>query len=294
MSIKAVRGTKDLLPEDTERWLEAENVIRRVALRYGYREIRTPIFEPTELFLRSTGEGTEIVQKEMYTFPDKKGRSLTLRPEGTPSVVRACLEHGLLGRPKPLKFFYMGPMFRYERPGAGRARQFHQMGIELLGVDSATGDAEVIAVLTETLNELGIRYKPLLINSLGCGKDRPVYVEALREALAARVASACRDCQERFEKNPLRILDCKVDSCRALFEDVPTINDFLCDDCRQHFGEVTQQLEVLGHQRSKADELVVGVGVVTLHYLEQRQGLARHPERRTPCRVSSPCRPWPA
>jgi len=261
--VRAARGTRDLLPGEAGVWLAAERKIRSVASRFGFQEIRTPIFEPTELYLRNTGQETGVVQKEMYTFPDKKGRSLTLRPEGTPSVVRACVEHGLLGAAKPLKFFYLGPMFRYERPGAGRTRQFHQMGVELLGIESPAADVEVIAEFSETLKELEIHPLPVLVNSLGCRNDRSAYVAALKESVSGRIHRGCADCQERFKTNPLRILDCKVESCRKEFSDVPTMEGFLCEDCRRHFSEVRELLELLRIEYRVDARLVRGLDYYT-------------------------------
>ncbi|MDO4540773.1 MAG: histidine--tRNA ligase, partial [Syntrophomonadaceae bacterium] len=213
MHIQAPRGTYDILPPASRRWQEMERVMRDISSRYGYQEIRFPVFEHTELFERGVGETSDIVSKEMYTFNDKGDRSITLRPEGTASCARALTEHSAYAGVLPVKWYYMGPMFRYDRPAAGRYRQFHQFGIEAFGVDSAWLDAEVIALLLHILRELGIEEYELHLNSVGC----PICREEYRQKLIAHIRllqdRLCGDCQNRFEKNPLRVLDCKVPSC---------------------------------------------------------------------------------
>ena len=244
MTIQAVKGTRDILPGETERWQRVEDVARRVFRRYGFREIRTPIFESTELFARGIGEATDIVTKEMYTFEDRGGRSLTLRPENTAPVVRAVLEHHLLQHPEAERLYYLGPMFRYERPQKGRMRQFSQVGVEAFGSDAAALDAEVIEMAMAMLRELQIDPVSLVINSVGCEKCRPVFRDKLKEALSDKVDQLCSDCQRRYRENPLRILDCKV-GCRRFLEGGPTILDSLDDECRLHFETLKRCLERL-------------------------------------------------
>ncbi|MGB9826221.1 MAG: histidine--tRNA ligase, partial [Desulfofundulus sp.] len=203
------RGTSDILPGEVEKWQYLEQVIRRLCREYGYSEIRTPIFEHTELFERGVGETTDIVQKEMYTFLDRGGRSITLRPEGTAAVVRAYLENKLYAGPQPVKLYYVGPMFRYDRPQAGRYRQFHQLGVEVLGSNDPALDAEVVAMAMDLYERLGLRDLELHINSVGCPRCRPVLREKLQDFFRARLDRLCDNCRERLERNPLRILDCK-------------------------------------------------------------------------------------
>ncbi len=244
MTMQAVKGTRDVLPGETERWQRVEEAARRVFRRYGFREIRTPIFESTDLFARGIGEATDIVTKEMYTFEDRGGRSLTLRPENTAPVVRAVLEHHLLQRVDAERLYYLGPMFRYERPQKGRMRQFSQVGVEAFGTDAAALDAEVIEMAMAYLRELRIDPVALVINSVGCEKCRPVYRDKLREALADKVEQLCSDCQRRYRENPLRILDCKV-GCRRFLEHAPTILDTLDEACRLHFETLKRCLDRL-------------------------------------------------
>lgn len=215
-----------------------------ICLRYGFSEIRTPIFEATELFERGTGFATDVVQKEMYTFPDKKGRDLSLRPEATPSVIRAYLEHGLARKARVTKVFYMGPMFRYDRPGAGRYRQFSQVGIEVIGTASPAADAEAIQILWEYLRDLGLSNLKLRINTLGCKQCRAEYSGVLKGFLSRNLERLCGDCHERFERNPLRVLDCKVDACKAVIAGAPDIGAVLCTDCVDHFEKVKAYLDL--------------------------------------------------
>lgn len=243
MAIKRPKGTQDLLPGSIEQWHYLEEQIRKICKEYGYEEIRTPIFEATELFQRGVGETTDIVNKEMYTFLDKGDRSITLRPEGTASVCRAYVENKLYGGPQPVKLYYMGPMFRYERPQSGRFRQFHQFGVEVLGGDKPMVDAEVIALVWDLYSRLGLKGLEVHVNSVGCPTCRPVHKEKLQEFLTPHKEELCKDCQSRFEKNPLRILDCKNPHCQEITQGAPTTLDTLCEECGTHFNEVQRLLE---------------------------------------------------
>src|SRR5690242_20597065 len=240
--IKAVKGTRDLLPPSTEVWNRVEAVARSVFRAYNYHEIRTPILEETQLFARGVGADTDIVTKEMYTFTDRDETSLTLRPENTASVIRAYIEHRLDQRPGVQKLYYIGPMFRRERPQKGRYRQFFQIGAEAIGSDSPLVDAEVIEMVVEVLTRAGLTGFNLLINSVGDHNCRPKYVEALRETLRDKAPSMCTDCQRRAETNPLRVLDCKVPADQPIIDQLPHITDCLCDPCRAHFAAVRQFL----------------------------------------------------
>ncbi len=241
--IRTVKGTRDLLPSETAVWQRVEEEARRVFAAYNFREIRTPVLEPTELFARSVGADTDIVTKEMYTFRDRGEESLTLRPEATASVVRAYIEHGLANQGRIQKLYYVGPMFRRERPQKGRFRQFYQIGAEVLGSESPAVDVEVLEMLFAYLGRVGIQDFRLLINSVGCGKCRAEYVKVLRRALEDVKSQMCADCQRRAEANPLRVLDCKVEADQPIIAKLPTILDHLCLECRQHFSSVTQGLE---------------------------------------------------
>jgi len=243
MAIQRPKGTQDLLPGTIEQWQYLEESIRSVCREYGYEEIRTPMFEATELFQRGVGQTTDIVKKEMYTFLDKGNRSMTLRPELTASVCRAYVENKLYGQPQPVKLYYIGPMFRYERPQSGRFRQFHQFGVEVLGADQAIVDAEVISLVWNLYRRLGLVGLEVHVNSVGCPTCRASHREQLQEFLTTRKTELCSDCQERFERNPLRILDCKNPSCQAVTTGAPTTKDTLCDDCSTHFERV---LAILG------------------------------------------------
>lgn len=237
------RGTADLLPGEVEKWQYVEERARDLCRRYGYREIRTPLFEHTELFVRSVGAGTDIVEKEMYTFRDRGGRELSLRPEGTAGVVRAFLENGLHAGPQPVKLFYLGPMFRYDRPQAGRLRQFHQFGVEVFGSADPAVDAEVIALTVDFFAELGTPDVQIELNSVGCPECRPVLAERLRRYLAPHLADLCGDCRRRLERSALRVLDCKNRACRALLAGAPTAPDYLCAPCADHFAGLRRHLE---------------------------------------------------
>ena len=244
--IPAAKGTQVILPAEVSRWQRLEDLAREVSELYGYREIRFPMFEHTELFQRGIGEETEVVEKEMYTFPDRSGRSLTLRPEGTASVARAFVEMKM--QPGAFwKVYYLGPMFRYERPQGGRFRQFHQYGIEAIGSADPALDAEVILLAMEFYRRLGLEGLIAEINSLGCPACRPRYREILRTYLESRIGEVCPECQRRFERNILRILDCKKEACRQVVSGAPEIFPFLCEGCLEHFEEVKKNLELMNH-----------------------------------------------
>jgi len=241
--IKVPKGTQDILPEDISKWYYVENIIKETLNKHGYKEIRTPLFEYTDLFVRGIGESTDIVTKEMFTFPDRKGRSLTLRPEGTAPVVRAYLENSMGRTSKVIKLFYLGPMFRCEKPQAGRFRQFNQFGIEIIGTKSPAADAEVIITVLDVYKKLGLRNLEILINSVGCKKCRAGYVQKLKKYLKNKKDFLCSECKERYDKNPLRVLDCKKDSCRRTIEEAPLITENLCQECESHFAQVKTYLD---------------------------------------------------
>jgi histidyl-tRNA synthetase len=257
--IRAVKGTRDLLPPSTEVWNRVEAVARAIFRAYNYHEIRTPIFEETQLFARGVGADTDIVTKEMYTFVDRDESSLTLRPENTASVIRAYIEHRLDQRPGVQKLYYMGPMFRRERPQKGRYRQFYQIGAEAIGSESPIVDAEVIEMVVAILKGVGLSGFQLLINSVGDANCRPQYVERLREELKSVAPQMCGDCQRRAETNPLRVLDCKVEADQPIIEKLPHITDCLCDACREHFDAVKQHLSDLGVDHEVRPRLVRGL-----------------------------------
>jgi histidyl-tRNA synthetase len=237
-TIKGVKGVKDILPEETPRWRFIEDAARRWALCYGYQEIRIPIFELTALFARSIGSATDIVEKEMYTFPDRDGTSLTLRPEGTAGTVRAFIEHNRAADPLPQKYFYIGPMFRHERPQAGRLRQFHQFGVESFGTSDPRADVEVMALLWRLLSDLALPDLTLEINSLGSSDDRAAYKPILLAFLKQQESQLCANCRRRMDTNPLRALDCKVPDCRAVTESAPRLTDHLSPEAHTHFDQV--------------------------------------------------------
>ena len=235
MITRAPRGTKDVLPDESYKWHYLENIIREITDLYGYKEVRTPVFEHTELFVRGVGETTDIVQKEMYTFLDKGERSITLKPEGTAGAVRAYIEHGLHSVAQPIKMYYITPVFRYENPQAGRLREHHQFGIEVFGAKEASLDAEIITLAMKLFERLGLEGLELNINSIGCPQCRPKYHEALKNYLEAHLDDLCPTCNTRYGKNPLRILDCKNKECGVIVEGAPIILDYLCEDCDTHF-----------------------------------------------------------
>lgn len=247
MLTQAPRGTRDVLPADSYRWQFIENKMRAAAALAGYREVRTPVFEHTELFLRGVGDTTDIVQKEMYTFEDKGKRSITLKPEGTAGAVRCFLEHNLYAEPLPCKMYYLNsPIFRYENPQSGRLREHHQFGMECFGAKEATVDAELILLAYHLLQDLGIGNLSVEINSIGCPKCRPVYHTRLKEFLSDRMDKLCVTCRERFDRNPLRVLDCKERTCQELTKDAPSMLDLLCDECREHFEQLRACLDQAG------------------------------------------------
>ena len=243
MLIKAPKGTKDILPQEVYKWHYIEDTIRRITQVFGYGEIRTPVFEHTELFERGVGDTTDIVQKEMYTFQDKGGRSITLKPEGTAGVARAYIEHKLYANSQPVKMFYLTPCYRYERPQAGRQREFHQFGVEVFGAPEASVDVEVIALAMNLFQELGIKGLALKINSIGCPKCRPVYHEVLKSYLSNHLDELCGTCRDRYEKNPLRVLDCKVKGCQPIIKGAPHMLDHLCEECNDHFEDTKRFLK---------------------------------------------------
>lgn len=260
--ITAQKGTKDIYGEEINKWHFVENAMREVFENANYKELRTPIFEATELFARGVGDSTDIVNKEMYTF-DQKGRSLTLRPENTAGVVRAYIEHGMHRISPPVKLFYKGPMFRYERPQAGRQRQFHQLGVEVFGVDAPSADAEVISTAIAFLNKIGLDDLELEINSLGCEKCRANFREKLKAAIAPMLENFCDDCKMRYDKNPLRMLDCKSPECQQYLatqavKDVIN-SEFICDDCQEHFEKLKSYLNALEIKYSVNKLLVRGL-----------------------------------
>jgi histidyl-tRNA synthetase len=257
--LRAVKGTRDLLPPDTAVWNRVESVARQVFAAYSYHEIRTPILEETQLFARGVGADTDIVTKEMYTFEDRDGSSLTLRPENTASVIRAYIEHRLDQRPGVQKLYYMGPMFRRERPQKGRYRQFFQIGAEAIGSESPAIDAEVIEMVVEVLKRTGLEGFELLINSVGCADCRPVYIEKLRESLKFVAPKMCGDCQRRAETNPLRVLDCKVPEDQPIIDHLPSILQYLCENCRPHFAAVQEYLNDRGISYVVKPRLVRGL-----------------------------------
>ncbi|TDL82185.1 histidine--tRNA ligase [Peribacillus frigoritolerans] len=260
MSFQIPRGTQDILPGDVERWQYIENTAREICRYYQYKEIRTPIFEHTEIFQRGVGESTDIVQKEMYTFQDRKGRSMTLRPEGTASTVRAFVEKKLYAQPsQPTKLYYIGPMFRYERPQTGRFRQFVQFGVEALGSNSPAMDAEVISLAMELYRTVGLKKLKLIINSLGDADSRKAHREALIAHFEPRIGEFCSDCQKRLQQNPLRILDCKVDRNHELMATSPSIMDYLNEESRAYFNKVQQYLTDLNIEFTVDPNLVRGL-----------------------------------
>jgi len=270
--IRSVKGTRDLLPSETHLWQRVEDEARAVLAAYNFHEIRTPILEQTALFARSVGEETDIVTKEMYTFSDRDHESLTLRPEATASVVRAYIEHSLYNEGGIQKLYYVGPMFRRERPQKGRYRQFYQIGAEVLGSDHPTIDAEVIELLMLYLARLQLENTALLLNSVGCPLCRPEYLRVLRQALEGVKTNLCGDCQRRSETNPLRVLDCKVEADQPIIARLPSILDHLGPECRQHFDRVTAELDERGIQYTITPRLVRGLDYYTKTTFEITSG----------------------
>lgn len=263
MEIKAPRGTYDILPADVHKWQHMERVMKQTAETFGFQEIRLPLFEHTELFQRGVGETTDIVSKEMYTFNDKAERSLTLRPEGTASCVRSLIEHKLFSGLMPIKWYYTGPMFRYDRPQAGRYRQFHQFGVEVFGSHNPHLDAEVIMLMVEILHNLGLYDYELHLNTVGCPTCRQEYRSKLIDFITPLQDQLCNDCKIRYRQNPLRVLDCKIDSCRHTIVGCPSIADSLCTDCREHYDQVKQALTDNDIRYQQDDNLVRGLDYYT-------------------------------
>ena len=260
---KKIKGTEDVLPKDSYRWQFVEDVMRRESKAYGFKEIRTPVFEHTELFQRGVGQTTDVVQKEMYTFDTKGGESVTLRPEGTAGAARAVLEHSLENDGLPIKASYFVSCYRYEKPQAGRLREFHQFGVEEYGTQSPIADAEIICVAQSIFDRLGIKQLRLEINSIGCPTCRAEYHKALREYFGARKEDLCDTCNSRLEKNPMRILDCKSPICSKIAEGAPKITDYLCDECREHFEQVQKYLDVAGVEYTVNPTIVRGLDYYT-------------------------------
>ena len=263
MEVAAPRGTQDILPESAAWWQQVEAAAREIARRFNFKEIRTPMFEHTEVFARGVGETTDIVEKEMYTFMDKGGRSLTLRPEGTAGVVRAYIEHKMHGVSPLQKLYYIGPAFRYERPQAGRYRQHHQFGLELLGSADPGADTEIIGLTIAFYRHFGLKDLEVRLNSIGCPSCRPQYREALISKLKSRKDTLCTTCNERLDRNPLRLLDCKNPDCQAQMKDLPKTVDFLCPECREHFEKVRRYLELNGIKYVLDSTLVRGLDYYT-------------------------------
>ena len=263
MLTNAPRGTKDILPDIVGDWNYVEGEIRELCRRFGYSEIRTPIFEHTELFQRGIGEGTDVVDKEMYTFTDRGERSITLRPENTASAVRAYLQNKLYAQSNLVKLFYIGSMFRYDRPQAGRMREFHQFGVEALGEANPAVDAEVILLAMNLLEDLGLKDLELSINSVGCPKCRSKYRTMLQDFFRDKLEDLCEDCRSRFERSPLRILDCKKDSDKPYMADAPKITDCLCEECAEHFAKLKELLTSAGISFTHDPRLVRGLDYYT-------------------------------
>ena len=264
MLTTAPRGTKDIMPSDVNAWRYLEATVRKICAQYGYKEIRTPVFEHTELFQRGIGDTTDVVEKEMYTFTDRGNRSITLRPENTASAVRAYVEHKLSKEDSlATKFFYIGSMFRYDRPQAGRLREFHQFGVEALGVPGPNVDAEIILLAVQVLKELGLKDLKLKINSVGCPNCRPQHREKLQAFFKPHFDELCKDCQGRFDRNPLRLLDCKNPHCQELGVGAPSLEECLCDECKAHFEGVKELLTAAGVDFEVDHNLVRGLDYYT-------------------------------
>lgn len=245
MKYSCQKGTKDILPEEIYKWQKAERAFAEICEGYGYKEIRIPTFEQTDLFQRSVGDTTDVVQKEMYTFEDKGGRSITLRPEGTAGVVRSFVENGMSSLPSPVRLFYNITAFRYEKMQKGRYREFHQFGLEAFGAKGPTIDAEIISILVAFFQKMGLQKTKLCINSIGCPTCRAAYNKILKDYFRPHLAEMCEDCQSRFEKNPLRMIDCKEEKCGAIAASAPRLIDYLCDDCKAHFEGLKANLDAL-------------------------------------------------
>ncbi len=263
MKFHIPRGTADVLPGESELWSYIKTISEDVFKRFNYKEISTPIFEHTELFQRGVGETTDIVEKEMYTFMDKGNRSITLRPEGTASIVRAYIENKLYASPDLVKLYYVGPMFRYERPQSGRSRQFTQIGVEAFGSNDPSLDAEIISLAMQQFDEIGLHDTRLELNSVGCDNCRPVHREQLLDYLIKVKNELCDDCQKRLDRNPMRILDCKNTTCQKLTLDAPTMNQYLCNECREHYEDVKKNLDTINISYVENPRLVRGLDYYT-------------------------------
>ncbi len=272
---KAPKGTKDILPEESYQWQYLEGLMREIAAKYGYLEARTPVFEHTELFLRGVGSTTDIVQKEMYTFQDKGDRSITLKPEGTAGMVRMFIENGLSNETQPTKVYYLfSPVFRYERPQAGRLREHHQFGVECFGAPEPSADAEVISMAWDIFTAMGARDLTVKLNSIGCPKCRDRYQAALKAYLSEHREELCEDCQVRLEKNPLRVLDCKVESCKRINAGAPHTLDYVCDECRAHMDRLRGYLDAVNIPYEMDPMLVRGLDYYTRTVFEIVSGAA--------------------
>ncbi len=263
MQIQAPRGTHDVLPHESYKWHKIEDTIKELCQDFDYKEIRTPVFEHTELFERGVGETTDVVQKEMYTFLDKGDRSITLRPEGTASVVRSLVEHSIYAQPLPAKLYYVTPCFRYEKPQAGRLRAFHQFGVEVFGAEDAALDAEVISLALELFRRLNVTGVELEINSIGCPECRKAYNQKLREFFKPHLDDLCETCRQRYEKNPLRILDCKQKSCKEIYNSAPILLDNICPECNSHFERLKECLDAMGISYTVDGTIVRGLDYYT-------------------------------
>jgi histidyl-tRNA synthetase len=270
--LAAIRGFKDILPDQARHWRLVEDTAREVARRFDFQELRPPVMERTDLFARGLGEATDIVEKEMYTMEDRGGERITLRPEATAGLVRAVIEHGLAAGGRAARLFCLGPMFRYERPQKGRLRQFHQLDVEVFGDPGPHVDAEVVALLRAFLEGLGLSDLTVVVNSLGCRECRPAFRALLSSHLAARRGRLCPDCQRRLDRNPLRVLDCKNPACRAEVAGGPRLSEHLCGGCRDHFGAVRADLDLLAIPHVQDDNLVRGLDYYTRTTFEVHSG----------------------
>ena len=276
MIIQRPKGTKDLLPEDTYKLQYVEKKISKIFENYGFKEIRVPVFEHTELFNRGVGETTDVVQKEMYTFCDKGGRSITLRPEGTAGTIRSYLESGMASLPSPVKLWYNMAMYRYENVQKGRLREFHQIGLELIGSDSYLADVETILIGKRIFDELEIKNVKITLNSIGCPKCRSEYQKVLKEFIGKNIENYCEDCKGRFEKNPMRILDCKQEKCKKLNVGAPMMLDYLCDECKEHFENVKKALKSQNVEFEIDSGIVRGLDYYTktvFEFIDEESGL---------------------
>lgn len=263
IALQAVKGTHDILPPEQPYWDLVRDTVRKIALSYGFSRIDTPIIEDVNVFARGVGQGTDIVEKEMFTFKDKGGDLICLRPENTASIVRAYIEHGLANQPQPIKLYYLGPMFRYDQPQAGRLRQFYQFGFEILVSSSPASDAQMIFIAHNILNSLGLQDLNIQINSIGCPSCRPLYQETLVSFYKSQISHLCFDCRRRLKTNPLRILDCKEEKCQRLANQAPTLIDSLCEQCHNHFKQVLEHLDALEIVYNLNPKLVRGLDYYT-------------------------------